>query len=137
MLFNTYHLAYIAISAAVTAGLLLLFSRIRRPETKSLILKVSGIVTIVIHNSSVWVEFLITGKAEAYGVILFPIFFCNFCMYLLFICGLIKTRKAQDSAGSPLLLHTAARSAPSYPYSIPISIWRSPIFGIGESSKVF
>ena len=96
MLFDTYHIAYIAISAAVTAGLLLLFSRIRRPETKSLILKVSGIVTIVIHNSSVWVEFLITGKAEAYGVILFPIFFCNFCMYLLFICGLIKNK---ESAG--------------------------------------
>ena len=63
MLFDLNHSLYIVISLLVTAGLLFLFSRFRSPSAKANILKATGIVTIVIHVSSVWVEFLIRGRA--------------------------------------------------------------------------
>ena len=94
MLFDLNHSLYIVISLLVTAGLLFLFSRFRSPSAKANILKATGIVTIVIHVSSVWVEFLIRGRAEAYANILFPIFFCNFTMYCLLICGLIRNKES-------------------------------------------
>lgn len=80
-------------SSIVTVGLLLLFSRVRSPNGKALILKSAGIATVVIHVSSVWVEFLILGHAEAYANILFPIFFCNLAMYMLLISGLIRNKE--------------------------------------------
>ena len=93
MLFDVYHTCYIIISSIVTVGLLLLFSRVRSPNGKALILKSAGIATVVIHVSSVWVEFLILGHAEAYANILFPIFFCNLAMYMLLISGLIRNKE--------------------------------------------
>lgn len=93
MLFDVYHTCYIIISSIVTVGLLLLFSRVRSPNGKALILKSTGIATVVIHVSSVWVEFLILGHAEAYANILFPIFFCNLAMYMLLISGLIRNKE--------------------------------------------
>lgn len=94
MLFDLNHSLYIVISSLVTVGLLILFSRFRSPSAKALILKSAGIVTVIIHISSIWVEFLITGRAEAYANILFPIFFCNFTMYTLLICGLIRNKES-------------------------------------------
>lgn len=94
MLFDTYHICYIIISSVITIGLLLFFSTIRKPSAKALILKITGVATVVIHVSSVWVEFLMTGRAEAYANILFPIFFCNLAMYMLLICAFIRNKES-------------------------------------------
>ena len=107
MLFDIYHSVYIAISLVITVGALILFRKMFTPphgdteantcarvhgKADCLVLKISGILTVVIHISSIWVEFLITGSAVAYPNILFPIFFCNLSMYLLLICGCIRNK---------------------------------------------
>lgn len=94
MLFDLTHTLYIVVSLLATAGLLILFSRFRSPSAKSRVLKITGIVTLTLHVSSIWVEFLIRGKAEAYSNILFPIFFCNFLMYCLLICGSVRNKES-------------------------------------------
>ena len=94
MLFDLNHSLYIVISLLATVGLLILFSRFRSPAAKAAVLKATGIVTVLVHISSIWVEFLITGRAEAYANILFPIFFCNYTMYCLLICGLIRNKES-------------------------------------------
>lgn len=94
MLFDLNHTLYIVISLILTVGLLFLFSRFRTSWAKDRILKAVGILTVVIHVSSIWVEFLITGSAQAYPNILFPIFFCNFTMYCLLLCGLIRKKES-------------------------------------------
>ena len=54
MLFDLNHTLYIVISLILTVGLLFLFSRFRTSWAKDRILKAVGILTVVIHVSSIF-----------------------------------------------------------------------------------
>ncbi|MGN0803901.1 MAG: hypothetical protein ACI4MS_00775 [Candidatus Coproplasma sp.] len=92
MLFDLTHILYIVISLVITVGFLILFTRFKSPKAKNIILLIIGAVTMVIHVSSIWVEFLIRGSAQMPSYFLFPIYFCNLNMLFLFICGIIKNK---------------------------------------------
>ncbi|MGN0812555.1 MAG: hypothetical protein ACI4MQ_03490 [Candidatus Coproplasma sp.] len=92
MLFDLTHILYIIISIVLTVGLLVLFTRFKSFKAKEIILLIIGIVTMVLHVCSIWVEFLMNGKAEISDYFLFPIYFCNLLMLFLFICGIIRNK---------------------------------------------
>ncbi len=94
MLFDFTHVAYIVISYLITAALLLLFYKKATDErAKTLILRFFAVITVVLHYSSLWVDFFTTGEAVAQSPMLLPIYPCNVCMWLLLITAFIKNRK--------------------------------------------
>ncbi len=79
------------ISAVITVGLLIIFGMFVKAEKhKRLILKICAVLTVMLHYSSLWVDYLATGHAEVASPMLFPIFPCNVIMWLLLICAFKK-----------------------------------------------
>lgn len=92
-MFGTLHILYMLISAIVSAGVLLaLHARARSERAKNAALKWIAVVTVIIHYSSLWVDFFATGSLEIEQPQLFPIHPCNVCMWLLLACAFIKNR---------------------------------------------
>lgn len=61
--------------------------RITKERTRDLVLKASAIITVIIHYSSLWVDFFTNGSASVEAPMLLPIYPCNICMWLLLICA--------------------------------------------------
>ncbi len=95
MLFDLTHCLYIGISLVITAGLLWAFSFIKEQKYKDLVLKLSGVITVILHISCMWVDFLTTGTSITPDNILFPIYFCNLMMWLLVICAFIPNKQSK------------------------------------------
>lgn len=94
-MFNTIHILYMVISAIITSALLVLFHlKARDEEQKIRILRFFAIITVVIHISSLWVDFFKTGEAIAQSVMLLPIHPCNVCMWLLVIVSFYKDKRS-------------------------------------------
>lgn len=85
-LFDLTHLIYIAVSLSTTA-LLLAYAKKRlvTQKGKDRFLKYAGAATFLLHISILWVDYLKNGSASAPDNVLFPKYFCNFCMYMLMI----------------------------------------------------
>lgn len=101
-LFDLTHLLYIAASLLTTA-LLLAYAKknLDTPKRKDRFLKFAGTATFVLHISILWVDYLKTGSAAAPDNVLFPKYFCNFCMYMLMIVafwGNKRTKSFQAAA---------------------------------------
>ncbi len=95
MLFDTTHLFYMIVSAVLTAAVLVLATRlIKREAKKELFLKLIAVVTVVLHYSSIWVEFFGNGGSTdgLEGSHLFPIYPCHIMMWLLFIAAFLKNK---------------------------------------------
>lgn len=75
--------------------LLILKSKIKKEETKDRTLKMVAVVTVLIHYSSLWVEFVSTGSATIDSNMLFPIYPCNIVMWLLLITAFIKNKQSR------------------------------------------
>jgi hypothetical protein len=96
MLFDTTHLLYILISSISSAILLvLLFVFVKKYETKVVLLKIFAILTILIHYSSLWVDYFSTGTADVPNTMLLPIYPCNVSMWLLLILAFISNKKSK------------------------------------------
>lgn len=67
--------------------------RITKERTRDLVLKASAIITVIIHYSSLWVDFFTNGSASVEAPMLLPIYPCNICMWLLFICAFKKKKE--------------------------------------------
>ena len=90
-MFNLSHILYLVISAIATIGLLILFKfTVKKKNHKFLILKVFAILTVVLHFSTLYVDFFKTGIATVESPQLLPIYPCNIVMWLLLICAFIK-----------------------------------------------
>ena len=88
-LFDGPHIAYIAISLSVTVLLLWLAARfIKKQKYKDIFLKTFAWATLFLHISPLWVAFLSGNQAVAADNVLFPIYFCNFSMYLLVVVAI-------------------------------------------------
>lgn len=97
-MFNTQHILYMVISFALTIVGLILCSRfIKDEKKKQIVLKVSAILTVIIHYSVLYVDFFKTGRAEVEAPQLLPIYPCNVLMWLLVVCAFIKDTKTKFS----------------------------------------
>ena len=95
-MFNLSHILYIVISLVITIGLLIGFSFIKKQKGKDWVLKGFALATFILHISIMWVDFLQHGgHAEAPGYVLWPIFFCNMCMYIYLIVAFIPNKQGR------------------------------------------
>jgi hypothetical protein len=84
------------ISGIISAALLVYMAKQFKTEEKKIgALKFFAIITVIIHYSSLWVDFFSTGSAEVASVMLLPIHPCNVCMWLLVACAFVKKRDGE------------------------------------------
>lgn len=95
---ETKLLIYSLFSLLFTIFILLICkNKIKTEETKQKVLKMIAVVTVLLHYSSLWVEYLVNGSAKVDGSMLFPIYPCNICMWLLLIVAFIKNHNKRLS----------------------------------------
>ena len=96
-MFNLQHVLYMVISAIVTALLLWLCARkIKTQRKKDLILKLSAIVTVIVHISDAYVNFFKNaGVAYVDSTHIFPIFPCNIIMWMLLIAAFTENKNGR------------------------------------------
>lgn len=96
MLFDLSHILYMVVSSLVTVGLMVLCCFVAKDQKhKDLILKISAVLTIALHFSSLYVKFFKTGQAVMDESMLFPIYPCNVAMWLLAICAFCKNKQSK------------------------------------------
>ncbi len=95
MLFDTTHIVYIVCSFGVTLPIVFSLSFIKNKKNKGFVLKIFAVLTILLHFSNLWINFFQTGSLEIPVYILFPIFFCNIGMYLLFIVAFWRNKESK------------------------------------------
>ena len=82
------------ISALLTAvGFWLCVKFIKTEKGKFLVLKISALITVALHFSSLWIDFFSTGSAVMQESMLLPIYPCNVCMWLLLLTAFCKNRE--------------------------------------------
>lgn len=92
-MFDLTHILYMVISGAITALLLIAAAkRVKTQSGKDKILKISAVITVALHYSSLWVDYLTTGSAEVENNHLFPVYPCNIIMWLLLIAAYKKDK---------------------------------------------
>lgn len=96
MLFDLAHILYLVISGIITIALIVLcFFTVKKQNWKDLILKVAAVLTVVLHFSSLYVDYFSTGKAVLEAPMLLPIYPCNVAMWLLIICAFWKNKQSK------------------------------------------
>ena len=92
-MFGLTHILYLLISFALSALLIFLGKRfIKTEDGHNRAIRIVAIITVLIHISPLWVDFLKNGSAEVESVMIFPIHPCNVCMWLLVIATALKRR---------------------------------------------
>ena len=82
------------ISGLISIAILLLMRRFCKTDgSKSVAIRFFAVITVIIHYSSMWVEYLTTGSATADSSMLFPLYACNICMWLLLIVSFTQKRE--------------------------------------------
>jgi len=96
-MFNTQHILYMVVSGVLTAILLYLASKnVKKQSRKDLILKISAVITVIIHFSDLWVSFFQTGgNTYVESVHIFPMYPCNIIMWMLLILAFIDNKKGK------------------------------------------
>lgn len=90
-MFGTTHILYLVISFALTGGIITLGKLfIKTDEGHNRLIKLFAILTVIIHMSPLWVDYLTTGRAEVEAPMIFAIYPCNICMWLLLLSSFIK-----------------------------------------------
>ena len=96
MLFDLTHILYIVISALITIGLLFLCGFfVKEEKHKNIILKTAAVLTVIIHFSSLYVDYFKTGSANIEAPMLLPIYPCNVAMWLLVIVAFWKNKNSK------------------------------------------
>ena len=94
-MFNTQHILYIILSGVITILLLALCRHYVWDESKkNCILKITAVVTVLIHYSNIWVEYFTTGgTVTVENNHLLPVYPCNVVMWMLLIVACMKEKK--------------------------------------------
>jgi len=94
-LFDQTHIAYIIISLSVTIIILILAKRkLKKFNHKMIFFNITALLTFFLHISVLWVNFLTNGSTSVPDNILFPIYFCNFTMYLMVFVTLYPNKES-------------------------------------------
>ena len=96
-MFNLQHVLYILTSGALTAVLLFLASKKTKARDKrDLFLKLSAVLTVVIHESDLWVEYLCSGgNAYVGSTHIFPMYPCNIIMWMLLFVAFLENKEGR------------------------------------------
>lgn len=95
-MFDTGHVIYIIVSyIAMIVGLVFCNKFIISQKFKDLVLKISAILTVIIHYSVLYVDFFSLGEAVVESTMLLPIYPCNVAMWLLVIVAFMKNRSGK------------------------------------------
>ena len=96
-MFNLQNFLYMVISAILTAGLLFLASaKVKEQKYRNLILKLSAVITVLIHISDLWVDYLKSGGYVYVGsVLIFPMYPCNIIMWMLLVTAFIDNKESK------------------------------------------
>ena len=95
-MFDKGHLLYIIVSTFVLVLLLVICNKfIKNQSAKDKILKVSAILTVIIHYSTLYVDYFSTGSASVDNTMLIPVYPCNVVMWLLVIVAFMKNRRGK------------------------------------------
>lgn len=94
-MFNTQHIMYMVISGILTVMLLFLAARYAKDQkTKNFILKLSAIITVMIHYSNLWVDYFVSGgNATIENNQILPVYPCNVVMWMLLVASLLQNKK--------------------------------------------
>ena len=96
MLFDTAHVLFIVKSFTIIALLETVFFFFVKTENRKVrILKIAAVATVVIHYSSLYVDFFKTGTAEINDTMLLPVYPCNIAMWFLLIVAFLKNRESK------------------------------------------
>lgn len=94
-MFNTQHILYMLISFLLTAGLLVLLRlKVTEQSKKDGVLKFFAILTVIIHYSSIWVDYFTFGEAKVENNMILPVYPCNVVMWMLLIASLLHNKKS-------------------------------------------
>ena len=88
-------LIYSIITMIIIIIFLVIVSKKFNKESKDVLLKVSAVLTVALHFSSLWVDFFATGEAIVENTMLLPIYPCNICMWLLLIVAFNKNKESK------------------------------------------
>lgn len=95
-MFNKEHIIFMVTAAVISVlGLVLCGIFIKQEKYKRLVLKISAILTVIFHFSTLYVDFFTTGTATVESPMLLPIYPCNVLMWLLLICAFKKDNKSK------------------------------------------
>ena len=85
------HTLYTLISFAITAVLLIVFQKyLTNEKGKKLVLKISAISTVILHYSSLYVDYFTTGEATVSNTMILAVYPCNVAMWFLVIVAFTK-----------------------------------------------
>lgn len=86
------HILFTTISFAIIAVLLILSNIfVKEKKNKKFILKLSAILTVIIHFSSLYVDFFSGREPDVEASMLLPLYPCNIAMWTLVIVAFMKT----------------------------------------------
>ncbi len=101
-MFETEHVLYILISFSLTALIILFAKRIKSRHWKNVLLVTIALVTRIIHISRIYVTFftdpvIVNGVryGRAWDDMFLPIYFCNYCMFLLILAAVWTDKKSR------------------------------------------
>lgn len=78
----------------ILTSLFVINRKITNQNSKDNILKVFAVITVVIHYSSLWVDYFTTGEAQVDSTMLLPVYPCNICMWMLLIVAFMKDKQS-------------------------------------------
>ncbi len=95
-LFDLFHITYIVLSLLITIVLLVIAKKfIKQQKHKDVFLKFWGLITFLLHISTLWPTFLRGEDAIAADNMLFPIYYCNVAMLLLMITAFVSNKSSK------------------------------------------
>ena len=91
-MYGTAHLLYTIISAVVGIALMIGFRLLfkKNDAAHRWVIRISALLTVAIHYSTLWVDFFTTGTATVDSTMLLPIYPCNIIMWLLLAVSFMK-----------------------------------------------
>ncbi len=90
------HILYTTISFALTiVGLILLNIFLKDQKKKDLVLKISAVLTVIIHYSTLWTDYFSGNEPEVVQAMLLPVHPCNVAMWLLLIVAFLKNKEGK------------------------------------------
>ena len=95
-MFNSQHIGFMAFASFEIIALLVLCKIFIKDERKKdLVLKIFAVLTVIIHYSTLYVEYFSTGNPTVYATMLFPVYPCNVAMWLLLIVAFYKNKDSK------------------------------------------
>ncbi len=87
------HLLYMLISGLLGAAVILALHIVKSERAYRIAISLCAVITVLLHYSPLWVDYLKTGQALAGREMLFLIYPCHICMWLLVLSAFFLEKK--------------------------------------------